>query len=362
MNDEEYMRIALQAARNASGRTSPNPLVGAVIVKDDRIVSIGWHRKAGTEHAEIHALNMAGTLAKGATLYVTLEPCSHYGRTGPCAKAVVNAGISRVVVAMLDPNPLVSGRGIQILREAGIEVSVGILEEDANALNEAFLKWITEKIPFVTLKMAMSLDGKIATYSGESKWITNMTSRQMGHQIRDRVDAILVGIGTVMADDPQLTTRLEQGGHNPVRVVLDSRARISPDAKMLHDNESPVWVAVTAKAPAEKIKILKEMGAEVLVCGDAEHVDLSLLMKVLGEKNITSLLVEGGGTVAYSFLKNSFVDKVKAFIAPMLIGGEAAKTPVEGAGAGRLDDAVRLERMTYQMLDGDIFVTAYVRK
>ena len=208
MTDEEYMRVALDAASYAKGRTSPNPLVGAVVVKDNRIVSVGWHRKAGTEHAEIHALKMAGDLAKGSTIYVTLEPCSHYGRTGPCAKALVEAGISRAGVAMPDPNPLVSGRGIQILKDAGIQVDVGILEEEARKLNEVFLKWIVKKIPFVTLKMAMSLDGKIATCTGESQWITSAESRLKGHEWRDSTDAILVGIGTVLADNPQLTARI----------------------------------------------------------------------------------------------------------------------------------------------------------
>lgn len=362
MTDEEYMRVALEAAAHAKGRTSPNPLVGAVVVKDNRIVSVGWHRKAGTEHAEIHALNMAGELAKGATVYVTLEPCSHYGRTGPCAKALVEAGISRAVVAMLDPNPLVSGRGIQILKDAGIQVDVGILEDEAKKLNEVFLKWIVEKIPFVTLKMAMSLDGKIATCTGESQWITSAESRQKGHEWRDNTDAILVGIGTVLADNPQLTTRIGKEGHNPVRIVVDSKARIPIESKMLHDSEAPVWVAVTENAPAERIEAIKSTGAEVIVCGNEDAVNLKVLLEQIGERRITSLLVEGGGQVAYSFLRDGLVDKVEAFIAPKLIGGKDAKTPVEGEGFSALKDAVELEQMTYQTIGSDILVTGYVRK
>ena len=223
MSDEDYMREALRLARNALGRTSPNPLVGAVVVREGRIVGAGWHRKAGTPHAEVHALAMAGSLAQGATVYVTLEPCSHHGRTGPCAEALVQAGVSRVVIGMQDPNPLVAGRGIAILEKAGIDVTCGILEEEAKALNEVFLKWILQREPFVVLKTAMTLDGKITTSTGESRWITNEASRQRSHELRDIYDAILVGIGTVLADDPSLTTRLPGGlGKNPLRVILDS--------------------------------------------------------------------------------------------------------------------------------------------
>ncbi|WP_432647326.1 bifunctional diaminohydroxyphosphoribosylaminopyrimidine deaminase/5-amino-6-(5-phosphoribosylamino)uracil reductase RibD, partial [Mitsuokella sp.] len=216
------MREALELARNAEGRTSPNPMVGAVIVREGRIIAAGWHRKAGTPHAEVHALRMAGELAKGATLYVTLEPCSHYGRTGPCAKAVAEAGIKRVVIAMKDPNPLVSGRGIAILEDAGVEVKCGVLEEEAKKLNEVFFKWVPKKMPFVVLKTAMTLDGKIATYTGESQWITSEASRLRVHEYRDIYDSILVGIGTVLRDDPSLTTRLpDRTGKNPVRAIVD---------------------------------------------------------------------------------------------------------------------------------------------
>ena len=229
-----YMREALRIAHHAEGRTSPNPLVGAVIVRDGRIIAEGWHRKAGTPHAEVHALRMAGDLARGATLYVTLEPCAHYGRTGPCAKAVAEAGIARVVVALLDPNPKVAGKGVAILRDAGIKVRVGVLEEEARRLNEVFLHWITTGLPFTVLKTAMTLDGKIATATGDSQWITNEASRLRVHAMRDRSDAILVGIGTELHDNPSLTTRLPDGaGNNPIRIIVDSQARAPLDAHVV---------------------------------------------------------------------------------------------------------------------------------
>lgn len=363
LDEETYMREALRIAAFGRGRTSPNPMVGAVLVRDGRIVGVGWHRKAGTEHAEIHALRMAGELARGATLYVTLEPCSHTGRTGPCAKAILAAGVERVVAAMEDPNPMVSGRGFQMLRDGGVAVSCGLLEEEARRLNEAFVAWVTMKRPFVTLKMAMTLDGKTATAGGESKWITGEASRLRGHVLRDENDAILVGIGTVLADHPSLTSRLEDGsGKNPVRVVLDSHARISPDEPMLHDGASPVWVAVTENAPKENVARLREIGVEVLCAGKGASVDLPLLLQILGEKNICSLLVEGGSTVHFSFLKAGVADKVCAFIAPMLFGGKDAMPAVGGTGFSRISDAVRIEKMCMEQIGGDFCITGYVKR
>lgn len=356
-----FMREALKFARNAVGRTSPNPLVGAVVVQNGKIIAAGWHRKAGTPHAEVHALNMAGELAKGATVYVTLEPCSHYGRTGPCAKALVEAGVRRVVAAMEDPNPKVAGKGFQILRDAGIEVKVGVLEDEAKRLNEPFLKWITTRKPFVALKTAMSLDGKIATYTGKSQWITNEASRRRVHELRDVFDGILVGINTVLKDNPSLTTRLpDREGKNPVRVVLDSKARMPLDAKMLHDEAAPVIVAVTEAADNGKVKALEQAGAKVVVCGNGPQVDIDKLLLVLGEEKICSLFVEGGGQVNFSFLKAGAVDRVYAFIAPMLIGGKDALTPVEGEGFAELSEAVRLTDTEVEMLDGDILLTGRI--
>jgi len=356
------MGEALRVAQNALGRTSPNPLVGAVIVKNGRIVAEGWHRQAGTPHAEIHALNMAGELAKGATVYVTLEPCSHYGRTGPCAKALVEAGVAKVVVAMLDPNPKVAGRGVKILQDAGIEVVTGVLEEEAIKLNEVFLKWITKGMPFVALKTAMSLDGKIATATGESQWITNELSRQRTHELRDIYDGIMVGINTAIKDNPSLTTRLPQGlGRNPVRIVVDSRARLPLDSHLVTDGKAPTIVAVSGAASAGAVQDLRDAGAQVISVG-SDRVDLPKLLKKLAEMNICSILVEGGGQLNFSLLNDGLVDKVYAFIAPKLIGGREALTPVEGDGFFQLSQAVQLTDMTTEDLDGDVLLTAKVMK
>ena len=363
MTDEDYMREALRIARYAEGRTSPNPLVGAVIVRDGRIIAEGWHRKAGTPHAEIHALRMAGDLTRGATLYVTLEPCSHYGRTGPCAKAVAEAGIARVVVAMQDPNPKVAGRGMEMLRAAGVEVCCGVLAAEAARLNEVFLHWITTGLPFVALKTAMTLDGKIATHTGDSQWITGEASRLRVHELRDRYDAILVGIGTVLHDDPSLTTRLpDRQGKHPLRIVLDSMARTPRTAKLLTDGAAPTLIAVTARAPQERVAALRQAGAEVLVCGEGPRVDARALLKALGEREISSVFVEGGGRVNASLLAAGFVDKVYAFVAPKLVGGRDALTPVEGTGAERLSDAVTLTGLTAETVGEDVLLTGYVRK
>ena len=359
MIDEKYMRIALNIAKNARGRTSPNPLVGAVIVRDGRIIAEGWHRKAGTPHAEIHALNMAGELAKNSTLYVTLEPCSHFGRTPPCANAIVNAGIKRVVAAMADPNPKVAGRGFKILTDAGIEVKVGILEEEARRLNEVFLKWITAKKPFVTLKTAMSLDGKIATSTGQSQWITCEESRRRVHELRDIHDAIMVGIGTVLADNPSLTTRID-GGKNPIRIIVDSNLKIPIDSKVVTDKLSPTIIATTKNAPAEKVDALKNLDIEIILAGEAERVDLNILMNELASREITSIFVEGGGTLNFSLLQSHLVDKVCAFIAPKIIGGKNALTAVEGLGFSELSDAVELFDVSTEVIDKDIFIQGYV--
>ncbi|MDD6597760.1 bifunctional diaminohydroxyphosphoribosylaminopyrimidine deaminase/5-amino-6-(5-phosphoribosylamino)uracil reductase RibD [Anaerovibrio sp.] len=357
------MARAISLARNGLGRTSPNPLVGAVIVRDGRIVAEGWHRKAGTPHAEIHALNMAGELARGATVYVSLEPCAHYGRTGPCARALVEAGVSRVVVAMTDPNPKVAGKGIAILQEAGIEVTTGVLEQEARQLNEVFLKWMTTGLPFVALKTAMTLDGKIATAAGQSQWITNEASRYETHRLRDIYDGILVGINTALADNPSLTTRLkEYQGRNPVRIVVDSRARLPLTAKLVTDGAARTIVAVTEQAPAERVEALRSAGVEIIVAGSSNHVDMQSLMEQLGAMKISSVLVEGGGSVNFSLLQAGLVDRVYAFIAPKLVGGRDALTPVEGEGFQELDRAVELENIQLRQLGSDVLLTGIVKR
>lgn len=358
MSDEIFMREALRIARHAEGRTSPNPLVGAVIVRDGKIIAQGWHRQAGTPHAEIHALNMAGELARGATLYVTLEPCSHFGRTPPCAEKICAAGITRVVAAMSDPNPLVAGKGFEILRAAGVAVEVGLLEDEARRLNEIFLKWVTRKLPFVTLKFACSLDGKIATSNGESQWISCAASRKFVHHLRDINDAILIGSGTLSADNPHLTTRLVDG-KNPVRVIVDSNARTPIDFHVVTDKSARTIIAVTENAPREKISALESCGVEIITAGDGERVDLEILMRELAEREITSVLVEGGGKIHFAMLSAGLVDKIFAFVAPKIIGGENSLTAVEGAGFAKLSDAVTLKNLTTEKIGDDILITGY---
>lgn len=360
--DEEFMKKALDVAVHAMGRTSPNPMVGAVIVRDGHIVAAGWHREAGTPHAEIHALRMAGELARGATLYVTLEPCAHYGRTGPCAKAVVDAGIGRAVIAMEDPNPLVAGRGITMLKEAGIAVTCGILEKEARRLNEVFLKWVTTGLPFVTMKTAMTLDGKIATVSGNSRWITNEVSRRRVHEWRDTQDGILVGIHTVLRDDPALTARLpDREGKNPTRIILDSRGRTPLTSRVMADGEAKTVIAVTARAPRENVEALQAAGADVLVAGEGPRVDLWSLLRQLGERELCSLFVEGGAAVNFSFLQAGLVDKIHAFIAPKIVGGKEAPSPVGGEGFRELVDAVELTGLEAESMAGDLLISGYVK-
>ena len=357
MRDEEYMAEALKLAKKGQGRTSPNPMVGAVIVKDGKIVGRGYHKKAGEPHAEIFAINEAKELAKDATLYVTLEPCAHYGRTGPCAEAVIKANIKRVVAAMKDPNPKVAGKGIKMLGDAGIEVDVGVLEDDAKKLNRAFLKWITTGLPFVILKTAMTLDGKIATKTGESKWITGEVAREKVHELRNNADAIIVGINTVIADNPSLTTRLRTGkSKNPIRVILDSKAKIPLNSKVLTDGEAKTIVVVAENADEKNVIAIESTGAEVVVCGK-DRVDIKELLKILGSREITSLLVEGGGEVNYSFIEQKLFDRVYAFIAPKILGGRNSRLAVAGEGFDSLSDAVLLSNMEVEKLGVDILIT-----
>jgi len=356
------MRLALELAARARGRTSPNPLVGAVIVKDGEIVGRGYHQKAGTPHAEVHALREAGDMARGAAMYVTLEPCSHYGRTPPCSQAVVDAGLAGVYVAMEDPNPKVSGRGIQQIRDAGIKVEVGILQEEARRLNEIFIKYITAKRPFILLKTAMTLDGRIAARTGHARWITGPEARQKAHQIRDEYDAILVGVNTVLADDPELTCRLpDAGGDDPIRLILDSRARTPLSARILQvESTAPTVIVTTDLAPEENLTRLKATGTEIITVPSREgRVNLPELLAELGRREISSLLVEGGSEVSAAFLNAALVDKVLWFIAPKLIGGKDAPGPVGGAGAERMDEALALRDMTWGQIGNDIYVEGY---
>ncbi len=359
-HDEEYMALALRLAQSASGRTSPNPLVGAVIVKSGRLLSCGWHHQAGKPHAEVEALRQAGKEARGGELFVTLEPCSHYGKTPPCADVIIEAGIRRVVVAMVDPNPLVAGKGIEKLRRAGIEVMVGVLEAEARRLNEIFCKWITTKRPFVVGKVAMSLDGKLATASGESKWITGDKARLCGHRLRDNCDAILVGIGTALADNPLLTARVPDG-KNPLRIVLDSHARLPLDSRLVQDKTAKTLVAVTAEAPFSKVEALEKEGVSVWQ-SKGKEIDIEALLNFLGEREICSVLVEGGSRVLGSFLTASLLDKLYLFLAPRLIGGDKALSAFGGSGIAHLASTPFLVDKTVQVLaDGDILISGYLK-
>lgn len=359
----DYMKRALELAALGRGRTSPNPMVGAVIVKDGRIVGEGYHQKAGGPHAEIFALAAAGDQARGATLYVSLEPCCHYGRTPPCTQAIIAAGIAEVHAAVLDPNPLVSGKGLQELQQAGIRTFVGEHEREARELNEVFFTYITRRRPFVIVKYAMSLDGKIATRTGASRGLTGPDWQRELHALRSQVDAILVGVNTVLNDDPLLTVRLSDPDANarqPLRIVLDSSLRTPAGARLL-DSDMPgkTLIVTTGKADPRKVAMLQERGAEALVM-DGEHIDLNTLLQELARREITSLLVEGGGQVIASFIEARLVDKVIAVIAPLLIGGSGAPTPVEGQGVEALNDALRLQRVDVRRVGEETVITGYV--
>lgn len=357
----DYMQRALGLARRALGWVSPNPAVGAVLVKDGVVVGEGWTQPPGQAHAEIVALRQAGPRAVGATLYVTLEPCDHYGRTPPCSLAIIQAGVAEVHASMLDPNPLVAGKGLDRLRAAGIAVHLGQGEQEAREIMEAYLKWIVTRVPFVTAKFAMSLDGKIATTSGDSRWITGEESRSYVHELRAASDAILVGVNTVLADDPQLTARDERGQalpHQPLRVVLDSHARTPPTARMLKQ-AGKTLVAVARPDPSRALA-LAGAGAEVEpVPAEDGTVAVGELLRRLGQRQVTSVLVEGGGTVLGTLFDQRLVDKVVAFVAPIIIGGKRSPSPVAGAGVERIADALRLKHVRVRQFGQDVAIIGY---
>ncbi|RLL41295.1 bifunctional diaminohydroxyphosphoribosylaminopyrimidine deaminase/5-amino-6-(5-phosphoribosylamino)uracil reductase RibD [Oceanobacillus piezotolerans] len=359
--DEFYMDLALNNARAMKGQTEPNPLVGSVIVNDNRIVGVGTHLKAGEPHAEIHALRMAEDKAKGGTIYVTLEPCSHHGRTGPCAEAIVKAGIKKVVIATLDPNPMVAGNGVKILQKAGIEVVTGVLEQQSIDMNEVFNKYIIEKKPFVTLKAGITLDGKVATHTLSSKWITSEEARYDVHKLRSENMAILAGINTVMKDDPALTSRI-QDGRNPIRVIMDSQLRIPLDYQVITDNLAETWIFTTKNADPIKLNTLKEMGITIFVTNSEQRVDPEEVIEKLGELGISSLFIEGGGNINASFLEKKLIDKVILYIAPKLVGGKEAPTFLEGAGISEMADAVELINTSMEPIGKDFKFTGYVKK
>ncbi|WP_211326506.1 bifunctional diaminohydroxyphosphoribosylaminopyrimidine deaminase/5-amino-6-(5-phosphoribosylamino)uracil reductase RibD [Paenibacillus flagellatus] len=362
LNDEYYMRLALQMAEKATGQTGINPVVGCVVVKDGRIVGIGTHLQRGGPHAEVHALQMAGDEAAGATAYVTLEPCSHFGRTPPCADRLVAEKVGRVVVACTDPNPQVAGKGIEKLRSHGIRVDVGVLEAEARAQNEMFNKYIVTRLPFVTLKSATTLDGKIASKTGDSKWISGEASRASVHMLRHRHQAIMVGVDTVIADDPLLTARMDAPALQPVRLVVDSRLRIPLDARVVKDRESAKTIVLTTnQASIEQIMRLNALGVEVIKCGDGPRVDLRKAMAIVGEREIGSILLEGGGTLNGAMLEAGLVDKIVLFLAPKIVGGTDAPGAFAMAGFERMADAIALDRVTVERIGDDCCITGYPR-
>lgn len=360
MTEKRYMERALQLAEKGRGSTSPNPMVGAVIVKNGEMVGEGYHRAPGEPHAEIHALDQAGRQAKGATMYVSLEPCAHYGRTPPCTEAIIEAGIKKVVIAIRDPNPDVEGEGVERLREAGMEVEVGLLEDRARRLNEIFLKYVKTGRPFVVLKNAVSLDGKLATKTGESRWLSGEESRQIVHQLRDQLDAILVGLGTVIADNPRLTARTPDGGSDPIRIILDSNLSVPLESKVLNlKSSAPTIIAAAAgKGMEEKREKLEERGVE-LIRTEGKRVELNQLLQVLGDREITSLLVEGGSRVNTSFWEEKLVDKLYYFIAPKILGGGNAPPAVAGKGVDNVGQAINIVEKEVSRVGEDILIIGY---
>ena len=358
--DKRYLRMACRLALKAAGRTRPNPMVGAVLVRGGKVIATGFHRLAGEDHAEIVALKRAGAKAKGATLYINLEPCSHYGRTPPCSRALIRAGIKEVVAGMKDPNLLVAGRGFRELRRGGIQVRAGLLEQECRTLNEAFIKYITRQLPFVTLKLAASLDGKIAAVSGDAHWISSEASRRMVHELRNQVDAVVTGVGTVIADDPQLTCRIPNG-RNPWRVILDSRLRVPLAAKLLRQPDPERSIIVTSeRSPHQKARAIESLGAQVWrVRLRRGRIPWTAILRRLAAKGALSVMIEGGATTAAWALQEQAVDKLLFFYAPMILGGDG-RVMIDALGVKRVRQALRVQRTRVRKLGTDTLVSAYL--
>lgn len=359
MNDTEYMRLAIQLARQGCGWVNPNPMVGAVVVKDGSIIGQGWHERVGEPHAERNALANCQTSTSGATLYVTLEPCCHHGRTPPCTEAILERGIKRVVVGSTDSNPLVAGKGIAFLRSYGIEVIEGTAKGECDKLNESFFHYIQNRTPYVVMKYAMTMDGKIATHSGKSQWITGSAARQRVHEDRHRYSAIMAGIGTVLIDDPMLTCRLEHS-RNPLRIICDTRLRTPLQAKIVTTAYTAPTLIATAIADTNRHQPYLDAGCEIMVLPQKDnHIDLNSLMLRLGENQIDSLLLEGGSALNWSAMQSGIVNKLQAYIAPKLFGG-SAKTPIEGLGVYYPDEAFLLSKPVITQLGEDILLESEV--
>lgn len=359
--DEFWMRRALAEAERGRGWVEPNPLVGAVVVRDGRELAVGHHTRFGGPHAEFEALKWAGPTARGATLYVTLEPCCHHGKTPPCTGAIAAAGIERVVAALRDPFPQVSGGGFAVLQAAGITVEEGLLAEEARRQNAPYLKRLARGLPYVVAKWAMTLDGKTATRSGDSRWISNPRSRALVHELRGRVDVIAVGIGTALADDPQLTAR-PPGPRRAARLVLDSQARLPLESRLVQSARgAPVWLAVTSRAPADRLAALRERGCEILPFEGQGAVPVLPLLEELARRQATNVLVEGGGHVLGAFFDAGQVDAVDVYIAPRLAGGSHAHSPIRGDGVATMAQALRLDHCELSLIDGDVRLQGTVR-
>lgn len=364
MNREErYMAMALALARKGEGNTSPNPMVGALLVKDGKVLARGYHRRFGSPHAEIEALDTAGSAARGAALYVTMEPCSHFGKTPPCTDRIIKEGIKEVVIGMCDPNPVNYKKGVEILRRNGIKVKCNVLREQAEELNRAFTSYITKGRPYVTVKAAQSLDGKIASFTGHSKWITNSASRSFVHELRRRVDAVLVGINTVKNDDPLLNARVKDPGRQPLRIILDSRLSISEKSRVIKDRSARTLIATGREHSGGKAARLKRENIDIAAFKDRSgRVCLGSLLRYLARRGVSHVLVEGGGTVIADFLEKGFVDEVIVFVSPKIIGGRDALTSVEGRGAARVTGAVKLKDIKIRRFNEDIMVRGYVQR
>ena len=360
--DRQYMKMALELAQKGMGFTAPNPMVGAVIVKNGRIIGQGYHRKYGELHAEREALAACTEEPEGASIYVTLEPCCHYGKQPPCVNAILEAGIRRVIIGSSDPNPLVAGKGIRILKDHGIEVTENILKEECDKLNEAFFYYIQNKKPYVVMKYAMTMDGKIAAYTGESKWVTGEAARIHVQEQRLKYTGIMVGVGTVLADDPMLTCRLENS-RNPVRIICDSHLRTPLTSKIVRTAKTIPTILASSSKDQQKIKNYEELGCQVLYVPEKNgHIDLNRLMELLGAARIDSILLEGGGSLNWSALESGIVQKVQTYIAPKLFGGEEAKTPVEGKGFPDPASAVLLKNSEIIRLGDDFLIESEVKR
>lgn len=360
--DRKYMARALQLALRGAGHTRPNPMVGAVLVKDGRIIGEGWHKQYGGPHAEVNAFASATEDPEGATLYVSLEPCSHYGKTPPCADLIIRKKVARVVAALEDPNPLVSGRGFRKLRANGIRVTVGVLAEEARHINDVFLTYVTRKRPFVLYKAAMSLDGKIACHTGESQWISSEKSREEVQRLRGILSGIMVGAGTVIADNPSLTCRMEEY-ENPARIIVDGKLRVPVESRIFHEPGRNI-ILTTSEASLEKKKALENLGVEMIEADSEEpgKVDLKSAMLALGIKGIDGILLEGGPTLAASALEAGIIDAVRFYIAQKIIGGREAPSPFAGTGAAHMNEVVPLTDAVYGTSGDDLWIQAYIQR